>query len=489
MLARELDKAGRVDLRHFYVRRVRRLLPALAAMLLFVSFVGDLFAPTGAVRTSGFTALFASVFAANAYLYTLPADYYSVSDQLNPLLHTWTLAVEEQFYVLFPLLLVLGWRFGVWRGRSYGRAAASVVIAALTVGSLIAADAWSQGWGHGLIRSPATFAFYASPARAWEFGLGSLVALAVPLLRRVPRLAASAAAAFGVGLTLLACSETQDIGVGVSLFVIPVVGTCCLLIAGTSGPNLISSLLSRRPLVFVGDISYGLYLWHWPFIVFARALAPKEGWVPVAAAAFSVLPAWASHRYVENPIRTNATIVGKRLLALAAVCVLVPIVASVGAIRMAPSADAAILRPHLDRTSHCDSPAPFGDPSRTACLWTVSHSKGQVVLIGDSNAGQFSEPVVSAAERAGYSAYIATFHHCPFNQLATGWAITVECRTFARRSLTGLIQARPSLVIIASRTDLYVGVRSISINKIPRQESFPPECASGLKLFARNLSR
>jgi len=455
MLVRELEKEGRIVLARFYARRARRLLPALAVMLLFVALVGDLLTPVGAVRISGFTGVFAALFSANGYLYTLPDDYYSVSQQLNPLLHTWTLAVEEQFYVVFPMLLLLAWRIGLLKGQRAGRILAAVAIGGLTLGSLVVAEAWSQNWGIGVLRSPTSFAFYASPARAWEFGIGSIVALCVPILRRLPLLTLSAVGTVGISAVVAASLTAQDVGVGLSAFVIPVVGTCCLLIAGL-GPNLISKLLSARLLVAVGDISYSLYLWHWPFIVFARALAPTATWVAPTAAVVSVLPAWASYRWVENPVRLNPRIVGKRALALTLACVTTPVIASLALILLAPTAQASGFASHLDELTRCDSPAPFGDPSRARCTWTVAHSLGQVVLIGDSNAGQFSEPVVAAARRAGYTASIATMGGCPFNQHATSPPVKSACRRFEQDSLPALIRARPSLVIVAARTDKYV---------------------------------
>ncbi|HEU5372976.1 MAG TPA: acyltransferase family protein [Gaiellaceae bacterium] len=483
LLVRELEVEGRISLSRFYARRARRLLPALAVMLLVVAALGNLLAPAGAVRISGFTGVFAALFSANGYLYTLPSDYYSVSDQLNPLLHTWTLAVEEQFYVVFPVLLFVGWRIGIRRGRRAGRIVEVVAIGGLTLGSFVFANSWSQNAGLGLLRSPSSFAFYASPARAWEFGLGALVALSLPLLRRLPVLVLSALAAIGFSATAAACLTAQDVGTGLSSLAIPVFGACCLLVAGTR-PNLISNLLSVAPLVAVGDVSYSLYLWHWPFIVFARGLAPTTGWVAPAAAALSIAPAWASYRWIENPIRRSKRVHGKRALALASACTAIPVAASFGLILAAPAGGASGFAPHLDEVSRCDKPAPFGDPSRAACTWRVPHSHGTVVLIGDSNAGQFSEPVVDAARRAGYSASIATMGGCPFNQHATEPPAKPSCQRFQQMSLSALISARPNLVIIGARTDKYLARDILYVDQRAPTVAFP---SSRLRLWTDSL--
>jgi peptidoglycan/LPS O-acetylase OafA/YrhL len=110
LLLRELDASGSLDLRRFYARRIRRLLPALAVMLTVVAAVGLLASPVGAQVTTAHTGIAASLFAANAYLYRLGTGYFDVRTTLDPLLHTWTLGVEEQFYLVFPALLLAAWR-------------------------------------------------------------------------------------------------------------------------------------------------------------------------------------------------------------------------------------------------------------------------------------------------------------------------------------------------------------------------------------------
>jgi peptidoglycan/LPS O-acetylase OafA/YrhL len=461
-LLRELDAAGSIDLGAFYARRVRRLLPALATMVAVAMLVGILATPIAALDIASRTGMFASVFGANVYLSYLGSGYFAVSTTLDPLLHTWTLGVEEQFYVVFPTALLVAWIVGRRIGPRCARPLAVITIAAISMASGVLALAF---W-RGTIGGPHSqeYGFYLSPSRAWEFGAGALVALCAPLLARMPRAAAwivgvAGAVAVGGGgaLTALDASPVR--------LALPVFGACALLAAGTARPAGVSRLLALPPLPWVGDLSYSWYLWHWPAIVFAKAIWPASGAAAPIAAAVSLVPAWLSFRFVENPIRRRRDILGRRALVVAGACVALGLAASAVLLvagrtlerTAAARSWSGSQAPHLDQAHHCDSTAPLGERPGVACTWTVAHAKGVVVLLGDSNAGHFSEPVVRAANDLGYDATVATYDGCPYIDLVVRpLGGNGPCRRFYVVTTATLARMHPILVVIAARSDQYV---------------------------------
>ena len=493
-LVRELVDTGRLRLGAFYGRRVRRLLPALTVLLVFVAAVGVVGSPIAAQKTAGLTGIAASLFSANFYLYHLGSGYFDVSAGLNPLLHTWTLGVEEQFYLVFPALLLLSWRLG-------RRALALVAVAGATTLSFYLAYRYSLAYPVGGVQNPQRFGFYASPSRAWEFGAGSLVALGVPLFRRIPFgltdvIAAAGLAWLGVGLLVLDGPGVLSAGETALL----VVGVALLLVAGSGQGSLVARGLGTRPAVWIGDLSYSWYLWHWPLIVFARALWPDWSHAAVAAAGFSLLPAWISYRYVENPIRVDPRVRGKLVVALGAACVAVAGTASAG-LALTPRGLAAssevrswqrLERFHADYLRGCSDSAPLGSHPR--CSWRVPGSRGEVVLIGDSNAGQFTEPFVRAAHALRLTGSVATYSSCPFVDLHVLGTNSgdASCWSFDHASLRELLRRRPRLVVIAARTDHYLDDPQIGLQQAVGPAAYSAATKArlwrgGLERFLRRL--
>ncbi len=461
-LLRELGKDSTVDLARFYVRRAKRLLPALAVMLTTVLVASVALAPAGIGHEASLTGLFAPFFGSNIYLTFLPTGYFAVDQQLNPLLHTWTLGVEEQFYLVFPLLLVGAWLRATTAGKP--RAAprfAATSIAALSAASLLVSLLWWHGFELGWANNPTQLAYYSSLARGWEFGLGALLALGGSLAMRIPCRAASALGLLGAGGVAAAAGgllNASGDGPSIAAIVLACVSTAAVIVAGQASRGVVSRLLGSRALVAVGDRSYSIYLWHWPLIVFARATFPGVGSAPAIAAALSLVPAWLSYRYVENPIRFAPAIRGRRALAVALAAVAFP-TAAAAAVIWVESALPDLTYPaelHADRARGCDIPAPFGAPGRPRCVWPARKPRGVIVLIGDSNAGHFTEPVVTAGNRAGFTVKVATLHGCPFVQLRVSWRLDAGCPAFDRKSLPALVREHPSLVFIAGRDNEYI---------------------------------
>ena len=276
---------GRFSIRRFYERRARRILPALfLVMLCCVPFAWMWMLPSQFQDFS--KALVAVSFFVSNVLFWRQSGYFAPAAEENPLLHTWSLAVEEQFYIVFPLLMLAAWRFG--------RNPVFVLIAGLSLLSLLLAE-W--GW-----RNTPDANFYLIPTRAWELGVGALCALV--LHRRRPG-TNSLLAGFGLGLIAMSVLLYDASTPFPSLYALaPVGGTALVILYGGAG-TLPARLLSGRLMVGLGLISYSAYLWHQPLFAFARLRSP--GYPPETVMALLALAtlglAWLSWRYVEQPFR------------------------------------------------------------------------------------------------------------------------------------------------------------------------------------------
>lgn len=287
IIAREVDE-GRFSLIRFYERRFRRIMPALALMILVVLACAAWLYLPGDLEGVPRSALAATLFASNLWFFT-DTGYFSGGADVKPLLHTWSLAVEEQYYIGFPLLLMLLARYAPrWR---------TGVVAAVAAGSLILAIAMQ--------RDTSGFTFYLLPTRAWELFAGALLALgAIPPLRaRWLREAIAWTGMFAIALAVTLYDRTTIFPGATALA--PVLGAAALLHAapGTSAGRL----LGWAPLVGVGLISYSLYLWHWPLIVLTEYATdrPLAGVMRLTVIGAALVAGTLSWRFVERPFRDS----------------------------------------------------------------------------------------------------------------------------------------------------------------------------------------
>jgi len=386
LIVQDLEQ-GAFSLKRFYERRIRRIFPALFTVLAACALIAFLvFSPADMhlfSRTLTATALFVSNF-----FFASRTDYFDAPLDTHPLLHTWSLAVEEQFYIVFPLILLLTFRFGrkVWIGA---------------IGALFAVSLAISVW---LTNTDPAAAFFVTPTRAWELMLGALLAAgAVPAIHN--RVAREIAALAGIGLIGFAVftfsPETPFPGFAA---LAPCVGAGLLIqSAGHGTQSAVSRVLSLKPIVFVGLISYSLYLWHWPLLVFARYVnfGPLGTVEIVGIVAASFLLATLSWAFVEQPFRRKGTPIGRPVLFRAAAAAVLVTVALAGLgtwtdgfLRLYPAKIVSVLDAAsvLDRDKElksCPRRAPaeacvFGAPVKpTYAVWGDSHALVLLRAIGE----------------------------------------------------------------------------------------------------------
>jgi peptidoglycan/LPS O-acetylase OafA/YrhL len=292
-------EAGRFSIARFYERRARRIIPPLMlVMLLCIPFAVVLDLPDD-LENFG-QSLIATTFFANNILLLLTSGYFQLEAAFKPLLHTWSLGVEEQYYLLVPLLMWGAWRLGKARGVAIG-------IAAIGAASFLFC-LWAS-------RAAPWFNFFMILSRGWELGAGALIVFAEPKLRPLAGKWGAALAAAGLVLAIAPlCLHASPSGPGL-LTLAPVAGVCLVLaFGGASDP--VGRFLTLPPLTGIGLVSYSAYLFHQPVYAFVRLASLEEPRPTLMLALIGpiLLLAWLSWRFVERPFRDRARIGTRTLL-------------------------------------------------------------------------------------------------------------------------------------------------------------------------------
>jgi peptidoglycan/LPS O-acetylase OafA/YrhL len=492
MLMREWSASGRIRLGRFYVRRFKRLTPALAVTVAAVMLASVLLlSPFGSQQIAAQTGLGAMLLAANVIIARTTGDYFDAPAESNPLLNTWSLSVEEQFYIVFPAILLIGWQLG--KRLRHPKRVAVLVVSLVGAVSFALAVAGSAGIQLPLLPD-SLVGFYGPGTRAWEFAVGALLALVGTRLSLTSRRLALASAIVGatmVGASLwLITGTTPFPGVWTLL---PVIGTLLLIAAGTAD-QAASRVLSSGPMVAVGDRSYSIYLWHWPFIVFANLLWPGQSLVTLAAAALSFIPAYASYRWVEQPFRTLPITRGLPLARLVAATVLPPL-ALAGGVGIAArngywtppvqEYQAAMQPAYASRLAGCHTTTPMNEREPGECTWNANAAGDPIYLVGDSNADHFSDGIIFAAISLDRPLYTSTASGCPFVDVPVvdatkGMSWNAECHAYVQGSLSHLLAADPGTVIVSNSDGYWLPDGASEAGRATRGEPKLRTLSSGL---------
>ncbi|MDR6165112.1 acyltransferase family protein [Pseudomonas fluorescens] len=446
ILFREIS-AQRFSFLDFWGRRARRILPALTLVVVVTLALGWLLLTAKDLSDLGRTIRYQSLFISNI-LFMREDGYFAPASDLKPLLHTWSLAVEEQYYIFFPLMMVLLMRYvRHWRW---------MLFAVLLV---------SFGLNIVYIERRPEFAFFSLPTRAWELLCGAMLAV-LPAAKHAPRLwfrqSVGLAGLAAVLLAIFTFDKTTVFPGWAAL--LPVLGTSALIWSGARGPTLAGQVLSLRPMVWIGLLSYSLYLWHWPIYVYANAISidgiqPLEalGWIALAVAL-----AWLSLRFVELPFREKRVFASRNSVLVGGL-VSIAVLAVVGsAIRSADGVPERLSGKALEyaqsqewnagqmQCMHMSKDKTLDKACRVGGDQKIAPTK---MFWGDSHTAALLPAIEGNSQRDGQPVWLYSLTGCP---PIIDDALRAQCKQFNQRNMQLVRELGIKDVVLAANWSLYV---------------------------------
>ncbi len=494
LIVGEMEKTGTLSLTRFYSRRVKRLLPMVVVVLATVAGLSwILFSPVRMEEASG-DVIAAGLYVINWRLAAQAVDYSAVGLQTSPVQHFWSLAVEEQFYILWPTLLLAV----TWWSRRGGRSLRPALTAALTVVALS-----SFIYGAHLTDQEVGAAYFSTLTRGWELALGGALAIAPVSRLKLPRIASALMAWVGVGAIVWAVLRFSDNTPfpGISAL-LPTLGTAAIILAGSVKNSFTlaapSRLLTLAPVRHVGRISYSWYLWHWPLLVFAAAqwgkLSPLGG---LAVVGFSYIPTVLSHHLVENPFHHSRVLsrYPQEALGLGAACTATSVALGMLLFAATPNQPTASSKQakgaadvthgshdlqKLQKSAKAVRPDPrkakddrsemyadgclLGRPQKHSpkpprCVYGDTSSKTTVVLFGDSHAMQYFPALNRIAKKRHWRLIGLTKGGCTPAEvnvydpgLGRGYS---ECDAWRENTLQRIVKKEHPSLVVTSSLDSY----------------------------------
>ena len=495
LIVAEIERTGRLSLSTFWARRMRRLLPAAALVLLVTLAASLLLLDPLSLGQTAKDVMAAGGYVANWWFAHQAVDYLAVDIPPSPVLHYWSLSLEEQFYILWPLLFAGIAAFAARRNiRAFMRrqwAAAVVLIAIASFALSVVLTHTSQ-----------PYAFFSTPARAWQLALGAGLALSTSFWQRAGAPLRLALGVGGLGAVALSFAALTQASASTPypgfLALLPTVGTAALIAAGirSTAPTAVQRVLSVRPLRFLGRISYSWYLWHWPPLVFIATVARRDVTLleRLACVGVSLVLAALTYRFVEDPIRRSRFLAAsaRRSFTLGVVCTIavvlggavVPSIAGgtghvvappAGGVTLPDPTASSTLPPGTyvigPRQAKSDRPVLYRDgcqglkvspPTQKPCIFGDSRASKTVMLFGDSHAAQWFPAVEAAAQQRHYRLVVRTRASCPWYAMPdfqVRGTTSAACRQWQRDRIAE-IKANPPDVLILGSIERFYQVRA-----------------------------